>query len=152
MFIDDMPEPQRGNLLAHPMPDLGETRCVAGPPLPARRIALITTAALHGFRDPPFTPGRAEYRVIPDDGDMGELVTSHVSTNIDRIGILRDIDTVFPIHRLRELVAAGTVGASAARHYSFMGATPPMAYAELIAGVADEMKRDGVNGVVLAPV
>lgn len=152
MFVDDMPEPQRNNLLNHPMPDIGETACVAGPPLAVRRIALITTAALHSFRDPPFVPGRAEYRVIPDDADMGELVTSHVSTNIDRIGILRDIDTVFPIHRLRELAAAGTVGAVAARHYSFMGATPPMAFAELIAGVAEEMKRDRVGGIVLAPV
>jgi D-proline reductase (dithiol) PrdB len=152
MFVDDMPEPQRSNLLNHPMPDLGATSCVAGPPLSARRVALVTTAALHGFRDPPFTPGRDEYRVIPDDADMGELVTSHVSTNIDRIGILRDIDTVFPIHRLRELVAAGTVGSTAPRHYAFMGATPPMAYADLIAEVASAMKRDGVNGIVLAPV
>ena len=152
MFLDDMPEPQRSALLDHPMPDLGETPCVGGPPLARRRIALVTTAALHGFRDPPFVPGRAEYRVIPDDMDMSALVTSHVSTNIDRIGILSDIDTVFPIHRLRELVAAGAVGAAAPRHYSFMGATPPMAYAELIAEVAGEMKRDRVEGIVLAPV
>jgi len=152
MFIDDMPEPQRSNLLDAPMPDLGATECVAGPPLNERRIALLTTAALHSFRDPPFVPGRAEYRVIADDMDMGELVTSHVSTNIDRIGMLRDIDTVFPIHRLRELAAAGTVGATAPRHYSFMGATPPMANAELIARLAPEMRRDGVNGVILAPV
>jgi D-proline reductase (dithiol) PrdB len=152
MFLDDMPEPQRSNLLDHPMPDLGETPCVGGPPLGRRRIALVTTAALHGFRDPPFVPGRAEYRVIPDDMDMSALVTSHVSTNIDRIGILSDIDTVFPIHRLHELVAAGAVGATAPRHYSFMGATPPMAYAELIAEVADAMKRDRVEGIVLAPV
>jgi D-proline reductase (dithiol) PrdB len=147
-----MPEPQRSNLLNHPMPELGETRCVGGPPLAERRIALVTTAALHGFRDPPFTPGRDEYRTIPDDADMGEVITSHVSTNIDRIGILRDIDTVFPIHRLRELAADGTLRAVAARHYSFMGATPPMAYAALIAEVAAKMKQDRVEGVVLAPV
>jgi D-proline reductase (dithiol) PrdB len=152
MFIDDMPEPQRSNLLNHPMPELGETPCVAGPPLGERRIALITTAALHDFHDAPFVPGRAEYRVIPDDAEMGDLVTSHVSTNIDRIGILRDIDTVFPIHRLREMVAAGAIGATAPRHFSFMGATPPMAFADTAAEVAEGLKRDGVNGVVLAPV
>jgi D-proline reductase (dithiol) PrdB len=152
MFFDEMPEPMRGNLLNHPMPDYGETPCVAGPPLAERRIALVTTAGLHGFRDAPFLPGRAEYRVIPDDSDMAELITSHVSTNIDRTGILRDINTVFPIDRLRELAGAGTVGSVAARHYSFMGSTPPAAYAGLIGGLAAEMKRDRVGGVLLAGV
>lgn len=152
MYFDEMPEPMRGNLLNHPMPDYGETPCVPGAPLGGRRIALITTAGLHDFRDEPFIPGRAEYRVIAQDMDMADVVTSHPSTNIDRTAILRDIDTVFPINRLRELVDAGTVGSVAARHYSFLGSTPPATFAGLIAGIAAEMKGDGVDGVVLAPV
>lgn len=152
MYFDEMPEPMRTNLLDHPMPDYGSTPCVGGAPLAGRRIALITTAGLHGFRDQPFAPGRAEYRVIAEDMDMAELITSHPSTNIDRTGILRDIDTVFPIGRLRELVEAGTVGSLAARHYSFLGSTPPATFAGLIEGIAAEMAGDCVDGVVLAPV
>ena len=99
MFFDEMPEPSRSRLLNHPMPDFGETPCIAGPALGDRRIALITTAGLHSWRDAPFAPGRAEYRTIATSMDMADLITSHPSTNIDRTGILRDIDTVFPIHR-----------------------------------------------------
>jgi len=152
MYFDEMPEPQRSNLLDHPMPDFGATPCVDGPPLAQRRIALITTAGLHSYRDAPFAPGRAEYRTIPTSMDIADLITSHPSTNIDRTGILRDIDTVFPIHRLREMAGDGTIGSIAAAHYSFLGATPPETFESLIPEIAADMKRDGVDGVLLAPV
>lgn len=152
MFFDEMPEPSRSNLLNHPMPDLGETPGVDGAPLGERRIALITTAGLHSYRDAPFTPGRAEYRTISTAMDKADLITSHPSTNIDRTGILRDIDTVFPIHRLREMVDDGAIGSIATNHYSFLGSTPPETFEGLIGEIAADMKRDGVDGVLLAPV
>jgi D-proline reductase (dithiol) PrdB len=147
-----MPEASRGRLLNHPMPDFGETPCVGGVPLGDRRIALVTTAGLHGYRDAPFAPGRAEYRTISASMDMADLVTSHPSTNIDRTGILRDIDTVFPIHRLREMAEEGAIGSVAADHYSFLGSTPPETFEGLIGEIAASMKRDDVDGVLLAPV
>ena len=114
MYFDEMPEPGRSNLLNHPMPEFDETPCVPGPGLPERRIALVTTAGLHTYRDPPFTPGRAEYRKVSASLDLGDLVISHPSTNIDRTGILRDIDTVFPLHRLR---GNGRTGRDRVAHY-----------------------------------
>ncbi len=152
MYLDEMPEPMRGSLLNQEMPVYETTPCAGGPPLSERRIAIITTAGLHRHDDQPFVPGRGEFRVIPDDTDMAGLITSHVSTNFDRTALFRDINTVFPIDRLRELVAAGTVGSVAAAHYAFMGATPPTAHAELANGLAGDMKRDGVDGVLLAGV
>jgi len=152
MFFDEMPEKSRSRLLNHPMPDFGETPCVEGPRLGDRRIALITTAGLHSYRDAPFAPGRAEYRTITASMDMADLITSHPSTNIDRTGILRDIDTVFPIHRLREMADDGAIGSVATNHYSFLGSTPPETFAGLIGEVATDMKRDNVGGVLLAPV
>ncbi len=152
MFFDEMPEPSRTNLLNHPMPDFGETPCVGGAPLSDRRIALITTAGLHSFRDAPFTPGRAEYRTISTSMDMADLITCHPSSHIDRTGILRDIDTVFPINRLREMADDGAIGAIAETHYSFLGSTPPETFEGLIGEIAAEMKSDGVDGVLLAPV
>ena len=35
--------------------------------------------------------------------DMDELTMSHVSTNFDRSGFYQDVNTSFPIDRLREL-------------------------------------------------
>jgi len=152
MYFDEMPEPGRSRLLNHPMPDFGETPCVDGGSLADRRIALITTAGLHSYREPPFAPGRAEYRTIPATMDMADLITSHPSTNIDRTGILRDIDTVFPIHRLREMADEGVIGTVAANHFSFLGSTPPATFEGLIGEIAGAMKKDAVDGVLLAPV
>jgi D-proline reductase (dithiol) PrdB len=152
MYLEDMPEPFRSRLVNQPMPDFGDTPCIGGPPVKDRRISLITTAGLHLHGDRPFIPGQADWRVIPDDADLSQVVTSHIAANFDRIGMMSDIDTVFPIDRLRELVAAGAVGATAAHHYGFMGSTPPTAYADTIKTLADDMKADGVGGVVLAGV
>jgi D-proline reductase (dithiol) PrdB len=152
MYFEDMPEPGRSRLLNHPMPDMVETPCVEGLPLGKRRIALITTAGLHDYRDAPFVPGRSEYRTIPSSMDMADVITSHPSTNIDRIGILRDLDTVFPINRLREMEAEGAIGTVAANHYSFLGSTPPDNFEGLIGEIAAAMRADRVDGIVLAPV
>ncbi len=38
---------------------------------------------------------------------------SHISVNFDRTGFQQDLNTVFPIDRLRELVADGEVGSMA---------------------------------------
>lgn len=152
MFLSEMPEPMRGNLVNQKLPDYDETPCADGPPLKERRIAMITTAGLHRFQDPPFVPGHGEFRIIPEEIDITDLITSHVAPNFDRTGMMRDINTVFPIDRLRELANAGTIGSVAAEHYGFMGATPPTEYVELAKNLAADIKRDGVDGVLLAGV
>jgi hypothetical protein len=81
-----------------------------------------------------------------------ELVMSHISVNFDRTGFQQDMNVAFPIDRLRELVADGSVGSMAAVHYSFMGAFPPAAaepHAQHLSGL---LKADKVDAVLLVPV
>ena len=122
-------------------------------PLADSTVALITTAGLHRRHDPPFAPGTLDYRLIPGDVDLADLVCSHISANWDRSALQQDANVVLPLERLRELAALGEVGGVARWHYSFMGALPfPEQLERQAREVGRLMKRDGVDAVVLAPV
>lgn len=115
------------------------------------RIALISTGGLFVAGDRPFDPGATDYRVIPGDVAQADLRMSHVSVNFDRSGFQLDLNTVFPIDRLRELHEAGEVGAVAAFHYAFMGATEPDKLHDAAREVARHLHADNVTAVVLLP-
>ena len=59
---------------------------------------------------------------------------------------------VFPIDRVRELVADGTIGSAGDYFYSFMGATEPEQMETNARELGQSMLALGVNTVVLAPV
>ena len=133
-------------------PTYDDTPLLSGKKLGERRVAIISTAGLHKRGDRPFRPGDGSYRVIPADTKASELVMSHISVNFDRTGFQQDLNTAFPIDRLRELAADGTVGSMASVHYSFMGAFPPAAaepHAQHLAGL---LKADKVDAALLVPV
>jgi D-proline reductase (dithiol) PrdB len=125
-------------------------------PLAQARLAIVTTAGLVRRGEDPFQTGETAYRALPGDLDPAELLLSHISVNFDRTGFQQDINVVFPIDRLRELVGAGRVGSLAGTHYSFMGAvsaaTAQVVYAEYAPQVAERLKADGVDTVFLTPV
>ena len=150
--LSDMPEKQRNMIVNQDFPEYDDTPCVDGPALNERKIAIITTAGLHRRDDTVFTPGVGEYRIIPDDTDMNDLIMSHVSTNFDRTGFQQDLNLVFPIERLQDLQAEGEVGEVASYHYAFMGATPPMAHEAVAKDLAGLLHGDNVSGVILAGV
>jgi len=152
VYLSDMPETQRDMIVNQDLPNYQNTPCVEGPPLSKRKVSIITTAGLHRREDKVFTPGIGEYRIIPDDSNMNDLIMSHVSTNFDRIGFQQDLNVMFPIDRLNELKADGKIGAVAGYHYAFMGATPPMAQEAVAKDIAQLLKAEGVNGAVLAGV
>ena len=152
VHLREMPEHLRDNLVNQEVPTFESTPWAEGPPLSERRVALISTAGLHRREDPPFTPGAGDYRIIPDDADMDALVMSHVSTNFDRTGYFKDYNVVFPIDRLRELESEGKIGSIAARHFSFMGATPPHVMEPIARDLAGILKQDKVDAVVFCPV
>ena len=52
---------------------------------------------------------------------------SHVSINFDRAGFQRDLNVVYPVDRLRELVAEGVIGGMAETNFTVMGSTDPRA-------------------------
>jgi D-proline reductase (dithiol) PrdB len=151
-FIDEFPEAVQSRIVDQDLPEYGPTAAVGGPPLSERRIAIVTTAGLHRRSETPFGHGTPEYKVIPDDIDITEIVMSHASTNYDRTGYQQDINICFPVDRLHELAENGTIGSVAKYHYAFMGATPPHIMEAPARDVAKLLKEDGVDGVLLVPV
>jgi len=125
---------------------------VAPKPLNKRRIALLTTAGIERRSTKPYPFFSGEFRMIPADAEPGELVMSHLSPNFDRSGFQQDINVVFPIDRLRELAAQGEIGSVARYHYSFMGGSDPEAMEPFVPELAQLLRDDGVDTVVLCPV
>lgn len=132
-------------------------------PIPACRVALVTTAAFHTGSQPPFDMaargGDTSFRVIPapppGESIAGlDLRIAHRSDAFDATGIGQDANLAFPLDRLRELEAKGVIGAVAPRHLSFMGSiTAPGRLKSVTAPRAAEiLKGDGVDAVVLFPV
>ena len=151
--LPDMLEDDRNHLLAKPCPKFEGEPWVEGPPLNARRIAIVTTAGLQMREDAPFNFRSAEYRVIPGTVEGKELVMSHTSVNFDRSGFQRDANVVFPIDRLRELESEDAIGSLASHHYAFNGAyMEPDAYAKNAQEVAALLRSDAVDTVLLVPV
>ena len=125
---------------------------VKPPPLAQCRIAIVTTAGVHRKGDRPFGPGATDYRIIPGDTKAADLVMSHQSVNFDRTGFQEDHNIAFPLDRLNELAKQGVVGAVADFHYSFMGATQIRQLETKAKELAQLLKDDGVDAVLLTPI
>jgi D-proline reductase (dithiol) PrdB len=128
-------------------PDAGPVR------LADARVALVTSAGLHLRTDRPFARHDPGYRVIPGDVTANDIVQSHSSIGFDRTAMQRDINVVFPLDRLRELVAEGVLGELAPRFLSFMGAQhdPEAVLAESAEQAAKQLLDDHVDVVLLTP-
>ena len=150
--MEDLVESEQAHMRDLALTTYDTAPWVDGPPLSERRVAIVTTAGLGLRGDDGFGLGAADYRVIPAETDSGDILMSHISVNFDRTGFQDDVNVVFPIDRLRELKDAGVIGSIASRHFGFMGATPPMAHAEIAKDLAGAMKGDKVDGVLLAGV
>ena len=150
--IDDIPEPTRSAILALDVPAATSAPFVDGPPLTARRIAIVTSAALHRRGELPFPPGSAELRVLPASLPTRDMVMTHVSINFDRSGWSRDANLAYPIDRLRELAEQGVIGSVADAHYSVMGSTDPRTMVATADAMAHGMRAEGVDAVLLCPV
>ena len=150
--LDDIPEPTRSAILALDVPVATSTPCVDGPPLTARRVAIVTSAALHRRSEPSFPAGSAEVRVLPASLPTRDIVMSHVSINFDRTGWSRDVNVAYPIDRLRELAEHGVIGSVADAHYSVMGSTDPRTMVATADAMARGMRAEGVDAVLLCPV
>jgi D-proline reductase (dithiol) PrdB len=110
---------------------------MSGPGLSQRRVAIVSSAGLVVRGENPFRGRDPDYRAIPATIAANDLLCSHISINFDRTGFQEDWNVVFPLERLNELAAEGTIGSVADEHYSFMGATDPVQmepYARELAG------------------
>jgi len=155
--LADLTEQEREYHLARisSMPEMHTGSLVQGVPLSQRRVALVTTAGLHVRGEQPYNGSGSgfDYRVIPATTEEKDLVMSHVSVNFDRAGFQADLNVVFPIDRLKELVVKKVIGSVARFHYSFMGAAWPLTkYEKTVTALAALLKQDRVDAVVLSPV
>ncbi len=149
----DMHPDMAKNLLSLPLPQIEPQAWIPARPLSEHQVAIVTTAGMHPSGDRPFNPGSVEYRLIPGDVDFADLRMSHLSVNFDRSGFQQDINTVFPLERLRELAADGTIAGISRYHYSFMGAQPdPTRLEKTGEEIGRLLAEDGVTAAFLTPV
>jgi D-proline reductase (dithiol) PrdB len=122
-------------------------------PLSESVLTIVTTAGLHLHGDRPFVPADPTYRIIPTDVRGEDLLQTHNSIGFDRTGVMADVNVVFPIDRLREMVAEGRIGKLGPRAYSFMGAQRDVTPIKTTTApeVADRLLEDGVEIVLLTP-
>jgi D-proline reductase (dithiol) PrdB len=152
MRWEKLPEHERNYLAGMQMPVFEESHWVSGPPMAKRRIAMISTAGIERRTDKPYAFLSGEYRVIPGDVDMGELVMSHLSPNFDRSGFQQDVNVVLPLDRMRELASEGQIGSVADFHYGFMGGSSPDDMEPHVPELVRLLKEDAVDTVLLCPV
>lgn len=130
-------------------------------PLRECRVAFLSSAAIATHDQPPFDQererrdpwwGDSSYRVLPADITEDDVGFHHL--HVDPRPARKDLDVVLPLRRLRELVAAGEVGAVASRHYSMMGfiLRPAELVEETAPAVAAEMVEDEVDLAIMVPV
>ena len=150
--LTDLPPDQAKRLAEVECPDFKTRPWVTGPALSRRRIAIVSSAGLVVRGEDPFRGRDPQYHAIPATTRSADLLCSHISINFDRTGLQEDWNVAFPVDRLRELAAQGTIESMADTHYSFMGATDPLQMEPYARELAGRLKQDSVDSVLLAPV
>lgn len=150
--LTDLPPAQAKRLAEMECPRFDTTPFVSGPPLSQRKIVIVSSAGLFQRGTEPFRGRDVDYRVVPADIAMDDLLTSHISVNFDRTGLQEDWNVAFPLERMQELAAEGVIGALAGTHYSFMGAADPIGMEPHAKELAGRLKQEEVDSVLLTPV
>lgn len=113
-------------------------------------VALATAAGVHLKTDKRFNlAGDTGFRGVPDTATPEELMVSH--GGYDNSDVNRDINCMFPIERLHELVKEGFIKAVAPMHYAFMGGggNQHVFTEETGPAIAQKLKEEGVDAVVM---
>jgi len=136
-----------------PMPPLASLRR----PLSEARVGVITAAGIHFAHDRPFDmankEGDASFRIVPGDVHVEDIRITH--DYYDHSAADRDVNCVFPVERMRELVVAGEIGEVAPRHVGMMGHLLGSQAERLVGATAREMAEiflaDQVDLVLATP-
>ena len=129
-------------------------------PLAQSRVALISSAGLALKTDQPFDQegerqnpwwGDPSFRILPVTATAADVALYHL--HIHPRVIAGDINTLFPLERLRTLEAQGEIGSAAAKHYSYMGyiLQPGALLGESTPDIIRHLEADGVDLVLLVP-
>lgn len=150
--LTDLPPDQAKRLAEVECPEFETRPWVTGPALSQRRVAIVSSAGLVVRGQDPFRGRDPHYHAIPAEVRLEDLLCSHISINFDRTALQEDWNVVFPRDRLRELAAEGVIGSLAGTHYSFMGASDPIAMEPHARELAGRLKQEEVDSVLLTPV
>ena len=117
-------------------------------------VAIVTAAGVHQKDQEPFNIadelGDLSFRIISADATADTLMVTH--HHYDHSEADQDINVVFPIDALAELVKEGFVGGAAREHVGYMGYTMQLKrmYEETAPQIAEEIdKRSRADVVVL---
>ncbi len=108
-------------------------------------IAIVTAAGVHQKDQEAFNIaddlGDLSYRLMGEDVESSNLMVTH--HHYEHEDADADINTVFPIDRLRELKDAGFIGGIARKHIGYMGYTMRLKdmYEKTAVQIADEIDR-----------
>ena len=126
-------------------------------PLKQSKVAVVTTAGVHHRDQPKFDmrdpKGDPSFRVLNAATIEDDYVITH--DYYDHRDADQDLNIVLPMKRLREMQAAGSIGALAQHHYGFMGHIDGRHVETLIREtapqVAAKLRKEGVDAVLLTP-
>lgn len=116
-------------------------------------IAIVTAGGVHLRDQEPFNIadelGDLSYRIIPPDVEAEQLMVTH--HHYDHADADADINVVFPVEVLRDLIAEGFVGGSARKHIGYMGYTMQLKamYEGTAPEIANEIDKGGRADAVL---
>ncbi len=113
-------------------------------------VALVTAAGVHDKKDKRFNlAGDFSFREVRDTTPSSELMVSH--GGYDNGDVNKDINCMFPIDRLHELVKDGVIKAVAPVHIGFMGGGGNQEKFKNETGpkIASILKEEGVDAVLM---
>lgn len=119
-------------------------------PLNEMTIALVTAAGVHLKTQEKFNlSGDISYRPIGRDDQTKDMMVSH--GGYDNSDVNKDINTMFPIDRLRELKDEGIIKDLAKVHIGFMGGGGDVDEFQQHTGpeIAELLRDENVDGVVI---
>lgn len=123
-----------------------------GKPLAECRVALASSGGIHLEGQPAFHfKDDASMREIPSDVDVSRLRVAHFG--YPTRDAESDPNCVFPIERLRELAADGTIGELGPRAFTFMGGiySQRRVLADLVPELLAKVKEDAIDLFYLVP-
>ena len=124
-------------------------------PLSECRLAFISTAGVQPRGSMPFDTvhpvGDYSFRRVPSAARAEELEIHQLK--YPTVGANRDLNVIFPLERLRELVADGVVGGLTEHFYSFIGYNmdPERLERTLAEDIATAVAKEGADIALAAP-
>jgi D-proline reductase (dithiol) PrdB len=124
-------------------------------PLSQCRLTFVSTAGVQPKGSLPFDTahpiGDYSFRAVPSSARVDELEIHQIK--FPTFGAHEDLNVIFPIERLRELVADSTLGGLTARLFSFVGYNmdPDRVERTLAEDLAEAVVGEHADAVLLCP-